>query len=122
MSDVRVRAVGEEELGSIIDHDVEFEGELSFASPILVHGQLKGKFSSSADLFIGEDAAVDLELQARRVSIKGSATGSIRADERIELFRTARVAGSLDTPNLIVQSGARFNGPCVMADTPTGEE
>jgi len=121
MSDIRVRSVGEEELGSIIDQDVEFEGEMYFESPVLVHGKIKGLLESSADLFVGEDAQIDLNLKARRVSIKGQAFGSIVASERIELFKTARVNCSLNTPDLIVQSGSRFNGTCVMPEERTEE-
>ncbi len=124
MSDLRVRSVGEEDLGTIFDNDVEFDGEMLLELPILIHGKIKGSIKSSSDVFIGEGSTLEAEVVARRISIKGKANTNMRASERIELFRTARIQGSLHTPELIVQSGARFSGPCTMpmGDDATGDD
>ena len=114
MSDLRVRAIDEDEIGTIIADDVEFDGEMLFEHPVLIRGKVKGNISSKDDVFISEEAIVNANIDAKRVSIKGRVNASINARERLELFKTAQVKGSIQTPDLIVQSGARFVGPCVM--------
>jgi cytoskeletal protein CcmA (bactofilin family) len=114
MSELRVRAIDEEELGTIISDDVEFDGDMRLEQPVLIRGKVKGAVLSGDDVFISEEAIVEADIDAHRVSIKGTVTASITARERIELFKTARVRGSIKAPDLIVQSGARFSGPCSM--------
>src|ERR1035437_9681858 len=111
MSDLRVRAIDEDEIGTIIAEDVEFDGEMLFEHPVLIRGKIKGSIASRDDVFISEEAVVNAEIEAKRVSIKGR--------DRLELFKTAQVKGSIRTPDLLVQSGARFTGPCTM---PSPEE
>jgi cytoskeletal protein CcmA (bactofilin family) len=117
MSDLRVRSLDEDEIGTILSVDVEFDGELEFEHPVLVRGQVRGEIKSSDDVFISEEALVSGVVEANRVSVKGRLDASVRASHRIELFRTARVSGDVWTPDLIVQSGARYNGRCTMADS-----
>ena len=114
MSDLRVRAIDEDDIGTIIADDVEFDGQMFFEHPVLIRGKIKGSVSSQDDVFISEEAVVDADLDAKRISIKGKVNAAINARERLELFKTARIEGSIKTPDLIVQSGARFNGPCTM--------
>ena len=114
MSDLRVRAIDEDDIGTIIADDVEFDGQMFFEQPVLIRGKIKGSVSSQDDVFISEEAVVDADLDAKRISIKGKVNAAINARERLELFKTARIEGSIKTPDLIVQSGARFNGPCTM--------
>ena len=59
---------------------------------------------------------VEADVDARRVSVKGSISGDVVAGERLELFVTARIDGNITTPDLIVQSGSRLNGRVTMAD------
>lgn len=114
MSDLRVRAIDEDEIGTIIADDVEFDGEMIFEHPVLIRGKVKGSISSQDDVFISEEAVVNADIDAKRVSIKGRVNAAINARLRLELFKTAFVKGPIHTPDLIVQSGARFNGPCTM--------
>ena len=114
MSDLRVRAIDEDEIGTIIAEDVEFDGEMLFEHPVLIRGKVKGSIASRDDVFISEEAVVNADIDAKRVSIKGRVDASINARDRLELFKTAHVKGSIRTPDLIVQSGARFTGPCTM--------
>jgi cytoskeletal protein CcmA (bactofilin family) len=46
--------------------------------------------------------------------------GDITASERVELGRTARVSGNIQTPALIVEDGAIFEGNCRMSQRREG--
>lgn len=114
MAELRLKMIDEADIDTVFADDVEFEGELAFQEPVLVKGVLKGKLQSSADVYISEQATVEAEVAADVVSVKGRLNGDIFARRKLELFSTGRVGGTLRTPDLIVQSGALFNGTCRM--------
>ncbi len=114
MAELRLKMIDEADIDTVFADDVEFEGELVFQEPVLVKGVLKGKLQSSADVYISEQATVEAEVAADVVSVKGRLNGDIFARRKLELFSTGRVGGTLRTPDLIVQSGALFNGTCRM--------
>ena len=114
MSDLRVRSIDEDDIGTILSVDVDFEGELYFEQPVLIRGRVAGAIDSQDDVFISEEATVKGTVNANRVSVKGRLEAEVNASQRIELFRTAQVKGNITTPDLIVQSGAKYAGTCTM--------
>lgn len=121
MSDLRIRAIDESTLQTVLAEDVDFDGELRFSEPLLIKGTVKGTVISDTDLYINPDATVAATISARKVSVKGSVVGDIHADGRLELFASARVEGNVTTPDLIMQSGCRLNGSCTMTGGEPGE-
>ena len=123
MSDLRIRAIDESTLQTVLAEDVDFDGELRFAEPLLIKGTVKGTVISDTDLYINPDATVAATISARKVSVKGGVVGDIHAASRLELFASARVEGNVTTPDLIMQSGCRLNGSCTMrSDEKSGGE
>jgi cytoskeletal protein CcmA (bactofilin family) len=49
------------------------------------------------------------------VTVSGEVTGNLRATERVELKRTARVYGDVEAPVVVVEEGVLFEGHCRMA-------
>ncbi len=119
MSDLRIRSIDESTLQTVLAEDIEFDGELTFAEPLLIKGSVKGTIASETDLYIHEGALVDATIEARKVSVKGQVKGDIRALDRLELFSTAQVTGNVHAPDLIMQSGCLLNGSCRMERSET---
>lgn len=115
MSDMRIRAIDESTLQTVLAEDVEFDGELRFTEPLLIKGTVKGTVLSDTDLYINPDATVAATITARKVSVKGNVVGDIHAESRLELFASAHVDGNVTTPDLIMQSGCKLNGSCTMS-------
>jgi len=122
MSDLRIRAIDESTLETVLAEDIDFDGELRFSEPLLVRGRVKGTIVSDTDLYINASANVEATIEAGKVSVKGTVSGDIHAKSRLELFSSARVTGNVRTNDLIMQSGCRLNGSCQMPDThPDGD-
>ena len=115
MSSIRNQPSEEVEIGTIIAQDVEFEGVMTFEQPVILQGGIRGSVISQNDVFVATEALITADISARRVSIKGSVEGTVRASERVELFRSARVSGTVETTDLVMQSGALLNGSCKMS-------
>ena len=118
MAQSNVSSVDTSEIGTILSEGVVFEGVATFLRPVLVNCSLQGTIKSESDVFISAGAELRSDISARRISIKGKVSGTIKASDRIELFRTARIKGTLETVDLIMQSGAILNAQCIM---PEGE-
>ena len=116
MSDVHIKSVEETELDTILADDIDFTGELSFKKPLMIKGRFKGQIKASGDLYIGDEATVEAQITANLVSLKGSVKGNITAERRVELFSMSRVDGDITTPEIVMESGARFTGMCRMGD------
>ena len=114
MPDPRLRTIDEEDIETVVAEDVHFDGELAFDRSLVVKGRLEGTIASSGDLFVNEGASVDATIKAALISVRGAVQGQLIARERIELFSSAVVEGTLQAPDLIVQSGCRLNGECRM--------
>ena len=114
MANLRVRTIDESELDTVLAEDFAFDGTIEFNEPLLVKGHLAGELKTKSDLFIAESATVEANVRARRVSIKGTVRGDVSAVERIEIFSGATLRGNIETPDVIIQSGSRFTGRCVM--------
>ncbi len=118
MSDLRIRSVDESDLGTVLGTDVDFEGEMTFDQPVIVKGAFRGTIDAESTLYVGKDAQVNATIRAAVVSIQGRVKGDVTAATRVELFSTSELNGSVNSPDIIMQSGALLNGTCRMSRRP----
>ena len=114
MSEITIQSIDESEIDTILAEDIDFDGVLNFSDPLMVKGKFVGEIKASGDLYIGKDAVVEAQIEANLVSLRGRVKGNISAHTRVELFATASVDGDITAPNIIMESGCRFNGLCNM--------
>jgi cytoskeletal protein CcmA (bactofilin family) len=80
-----------------------------------VDGHLSGRVSSSSGtLIVGANGKVDANIEVAVAVIHGTINGDIIATQRLELGRAAKVNGNIQTPSLIIEQGAIFEGTCKM--------
>ncbi|HSB42104.1 MAG TPA: polymer-forming cytoskeletal protein [Methylomirabilota bacterium] len=99
---------------AFIDEGSEMEGRYTFRGTVMLNGRFKGEISSEDTLIIGERGVVTADIRAGRVLISGEVTGNVRALERIDLKRTARVYGDVEAPVVVLEEGVLFEGHCRM--------
>lgn len=118
MSDTIRRKIDENAVDTILADDIDFSGTLTFKEPLMIKGKFCGEIKASGDLYVGEDAEVKAKIDANIISTKGKITGDINAIKRVELFATAKIDGDITSPDLVMESGAVFNGYCNMSGEP----
>jgi len=111
----RAKGPRRNDLTAFIDEGSEMEGRYTFSGTVMLNGKFKGEISSDDTLIIGERAVLQADVRAGRVTVSGEVTGNLRATERIELRRTARVYGDVEAPIVVVEEGVLFEGHCRMA-------
>ncbi|MFN2595842.1 MAG: polymer-forming cytoskeletal protein [Pyrinomonadaceae bacterium] len=114
-SEALARAVKEGAVGGFVGGPSALAGEVNFRGMMRVDGQLSGRVrSQDGTLIVSSGGRVEAEVQVAVAKINGTVEGDITATERVELGRTARVSGNLQTPALVVEEGAIFEGSCRM--------
>src|ERR1043165_5214808 len=104
------------ELNGFLDRGSSFKGELEFEDTMRIDGKLNGTITSQNQLIAGVAAHLDGTPHAGRIAISGTVVGKIKADQRVEIHRNGKVYSDIDTPALIIEEGAIFQGNCVMGD------
>jgi cytoskeletal protein CcmA (bactofilin family) len=108
------------ELNGFLDRGSSFKGELEFEDTMRIDGKFNGKIHSKNELIVGESAHIEGDVHVGRIAISGTVVGKIVADQRVEIHRNGKVYSDIDTPNLIIEEGAIFQGNCVMGDRKSG--
>ena len=104
------------ELNGFLDRGSSFKGELEFEDTMRIDGRFNGRIHSKNELIVGESAHIEGDIHVGRIAISGTVVGKIRADQRVEIHRNGKVYSDIDTPALIIEEGAIFQGNCVMGD------
>ncbi|HVT03459.1 MAG TPA: polymer-forming cytoskeletal protein [Thermoanaerobaculia bacterium] len=104
------------DLNGFLDRGSSFAGELEFEDTMRIDGRFNGKIHSKNELIVGESASIEGDIHVGRVAISGTVRGTIKADQRIEIHRSGKVYSDIDTPTLIIEEGALFQGRCIMGD------
>lgn len=114
-SESMARDIKEGRLSGFVGSGTMLTGETSFKAMLRVDGHLTGKVSSEGGtLMVGASGQVDANIAVAAAVINGSVNGDIVASERIELGRTAKVVGNIQTPLLTMEQGAILEGGCSM--------
>jgi cytoskeletal protein CcmA (bactofilin family) len=106
------------DLNGFLDTGSHMHGELHFETTFRVDGKLTGTIVSDGDLIVGEGGEIEGELRVGQIFVSGVVRGNVRAVRRVQIAANGRVFADLETPSLIVEDGALFEGRCAMAREP----
>jgi cytoskeletal protein CcmA (bactofilin family) len=98
---------------SRIGKGTKVSGKLNFDAPARIEGEAEGEISGS-EITVSEGAVVAAHIKATKVTVAGVVSGEIVASERVELLSSARVRCNINTPSLVLNEGATFDGDCKM--------
>ena len=123
-SETLARDIKEGTLSGFVGGGTIVTGEANFKAMMRVDGTLSGRVTStSGTLIVGANGKVDANIEVAVAVIHGTINGDIIATQRLELGRAAKVNGNIQTPSLIIEQGAVFEGTCKMLQmTATAEK
>ncbi|MEE4638692.1 MAG: polymer-forming cytoskeletal protein [Wenzhouxiangella sp.] len=103
---------------TVIAAGTELVGNLALDDNLHIDGRIKGDVESKAEIIIGKPGHMEGQIKARRVLVSGSFDGGIEA-ERLEIVASGKVTGEVTVGQLVVESGAHFNGTSrILGDEP----
>ena len=115
------REIKEGNLSGFVGSGTLVTGEANFKALMRVDGHLSGRISSSSGtLIVGANGKVDANIEVAIAVIHGTVNGDIIATQRLELGRAAKLNGNIQTPSLIIEQGALFEGSSKMIKMSAG--
>jgi cytoskeletal protein CcmA (bactofilin family) len=124
-SESLAREIKDGSMSGFVGGGTTLSGEVAFKGMLRVDGHLTGTIiSEKGTLIVSSGGRVDANINVATAKINGVIHGNVVANERIELGRTAQVHGDIQTPILIIEQGAVFEGNCRMGtakDAPARE-
>jgi cytoskeletal protein CcmA (bactofilin family) len=104
------------DLNGFLDRGSAFKGELEFEDTMRIDGKFNGRIVSKNELIVGESAHIEGDVHVGRIAISGTVVGKIVAAQRVEIHRNGKVYSDIDTPALVIEEGAIFQGNCTMGE------
>jgi cytoskeletal protein CcmA (bactofilin family) len=100
------------EWSGFLEQGVRLDGKLESPGTLRIDANMKGSLVSEETLILGEHARIEGEITGNAVIIAGHFDGTIRARTKVEIQTKAIVTGDIQTPCLIIEPGAIFDGRC----------
>jgi cytoskeletal protein CcmA (bactofilin family) len=106
---------------NLIGPGTVIKGNLICDGDIRIDGKVEGTVTVGQRLVVGETGMIIGHVNASYVTISGSVIGNIQSDQTTILHGKSSVKGDVYTSQIIIESGARFNGKCVMDNQVSSE-
>src|SRR5436305_5719250 len=112
------REIKDGTLSGFVGSGTSITGEATFKAMLRVDGRFSGRItSSSGTLVVGSGGQVDANIEVAVAMIQGTVNGDVIATQRIELGRASKLSGNIQTPSLIIEQGAVFEGTSKMMES-----
>jgi cytoskeletal protein CcmA (bactofilin family) len=122
-SESLARDIKEGTLSGYVGNGTSLTGEANFRGMLRIDGHLTGRIvSQDGTLLVGTNGQVDADIEVAVATINGTVNGDIIATERLEMGRAAHVKGNIQTPSLMIEQGAIFEGSCRMSQLKESKE
>ena len=96
---------------SRINSGLKITGEVFGDSDLVIDGEVQGKVRlSSGRVTVGSSGRVQAEIEAREIVVDGTVQGNLKAADSVRLGPAGRVTGSVLTPRIAIDDGARLRG------------
>ena len=99
-----------------VGKSVVFRGDLISSEDMTIDGRVEGSIEvRNHHLTIGPNASIEADISARLVTVFGKVSGSVAAEERVEIRQGATVEADITCQTLAIQEGAFFCGKVAMS-------
>ena len=99
---------------TVIGDDIYFKGRLRFEKGLEIQGKFQGQIQSNGYLSLGPTSRVEADIETASLTVRGHLIGNVVAHKNAELIKGSTTKGDIHTPDLSIQSGARFSGYSAM--------
>jgi cytoskeletal protein CcmA (bactofilin family) len=95
---------------TVIGEGLSIEGDLTSDEEVVVHGNVRGKLTTTDAVSIGPTGVVQADVSGSSISIGGNVTGDVTAGERVDLQAGGRLVGDVKAARFTIADGASFKG------------
>lgn len=95
---------------TIIGNTMVIEGSIEGEPAVTVHGTVKGKISSAAEVNLEKTADVEAEVEADILQVAGKLRGKVAARQKVAIAAEGKMVGDIRAPRILIADGAQFKG------------
>jgi cytoskeletal protein CcmA (bactofilin family) len=94
-----------------VSQGIKIKGEVTGTEDLFIDGRVEGKITlAHSGLTVGPNGVVKGDISAREIVFRGVSEGKFTADERIQIWHSARVHGELKSERISIEDGAELRG------------
>jgi len=90
------------------------EGNINADNDFRIDGTLIGNLNGKAKVIIGPEGKVEGEVRCVNAIIEGGFDGTMHVSNQLHVRTTAKVKGNINTADLVVETGSKFDVKCAM--------
>jgi cytoskeletal protein CcmA (bactofilin family) len=103
--------LGTHKAAACVSQGIKIKGEVVGTEDLFIDGIVDGQITlTNSVLTVGPNGTVKADITARELVLRGVAEGKFTADERIQIWHTARVHGDLKSQRISIEDGAELRG------------
>lgn len=106
------------EVKSYFGEGTVLKGALKFKGMLRFDGDFEGQIETDDILIVGNTGSVKASISTGTLYNFGQIAGDVIAKQKISLHDESELSGNINTPVLITEENARFEGSCVMPRLP----
>jgi len=96
---------------AMIGPSINVDGKLRGDEDLVIEGKVKGTVElKNNSVTIGSQGDVQADVYAHTIYVDGKMNGNLFASEQVVVRKSAQVKGSITSPRVSLEDGARFNG------------
>ena len=100
---------------SVIGSGLKIQGEITGDSDLVIEGEAHGRIRMvNGRVTVAANGRVNADIEAVEITVEGSVQGGLKASDRVRLGPTSQVQGSVMTPRIAIEDGARLRGKVEM--------
>ena len=101
-------------LGSILDPNIEINGDINVSANLIVYGKINGNVVSTETINTAKDSIINGNLMAKEAVISGTLKGDLEVSGKAVLTQDSNLLGNLKASIIVIEEGAKFDGMCQM--------
>jgi len=106
------------QLLAVFGNDACLEGKFTIGDSIQIECEIAGEMNIEGKLVIGEQGVVRADVNTVDAMIRGQYQGDMVATGEVEITKTGRVTGKIETDSLVISKGGFFNGVVTKLEQP----
>jgi cytoskeletal protein CcmA (bactofilin family) len=94
-----------------VSQGIKIKGEVRGSEDLFIDGTVEGTITlENSGLTVGPNGTVKADIVAKELTLRGEAQGTFTAEDRIQIWHTARVQGDLKAQRISIEDGAELRG------------
>lgn len=102
---------GSANAAACVSQGIKIKGDIHGREDLFIDGTLQGKIHiTDGTVTVGPNGRVNAEIEAREIIVRGEVTGTLKAQERVQIWSSGRAIGDVQTRRIAIEDGAVLRG------------